>query len=398
MASTTTTTTTEALILTTTNGSLELRRALLSGPQNDEVLVEMHATGICHTDLSCMDGVLSISTPAVLGHEGAGMVLATGFDVTDIAPGDKVLLSINHCQRCDNCTSGHPNYCAEGMPRNFGGRRLSDGSTPISLLDDDDDDDDDEAKKKTPCFGNFFGQSSFARHAIVNRSCIVKVAATSDTNTSPNLALFAPLGCGISTGVGSVLNTLNVKQGSSLAVFGTGSVGLAAVMAGKMRKARVIVTVDLNQARLELARKLGATHLVHVHGGSEDVDVVQQRVRQACPEGVAYAVDCTGNPKVIESMMDCLATRGRAAQVGIPTPDKTVPINILQHLLNGREYVGCAGGDCVPSEMLPFLMQQQEAGNFPLEDIVSYYDVKDYAQAFEDARSGKVVKAVLKWI
>jgi Zn-dependent alcohol dehydrogenase len=273
------------------------------------------------------------------------------------------------------------------MPRNFGGRRLSDGSTPISLLDDDDDDDDEDKKRTpTPCFGNFFGQSSFARHAIVNRSCVVKVA----TNT--NLALFAPLGCGISTGVGSVLNTLNVGEGSSLAVFGTGSVGLAAIMAGKMRKARVIVAVDLNQARLELARKLGATHLVH--GGDEDVLL---RVRQACSQGVAYAVDCTGSPKVIQTMMDCLATRGRAAQVGIPTPDKTVPINILQHLLNGREYVGCAGGDCVPSEMLPFLMQQQKAGNFPLEDIVSYYDVKDYAQAFEDARSGKVVKAVLKW-
>ncbi|KAK5264951.1 hypothetical protein LTR96_009750 [Exophiala xenobiotica] len=382
MASTTTTTT-EALILASINAPLELRRARLSGPRDDEVLVKIHATGICHTDLSCMDGVLGITTPAVLGHEGAGVVLATGVDVTHIVPGDKVLLSINHCQRCDNCTSGHPNYCAEGMPRNFGGRRPSDGSTPISLLDNDD-----EGKKKTPtpCFGNFFGQSSFARHAIVNRSCVVKVA----TNT--NLALFAPLGCGISTGVGSVLNTLNVGQGSSLAVFGTGSVGLAAIMAGKMRKARVIVAVDLNQARLEMARKLGATHLVH--GGDEDVLL---RVRQACPQGVAYAVDCTGNPKVIETMMDCLATRGRAAQVGIPTPDKTVPINILQHLLNGREYVGCAGGDCVTSEMLPFLMQQQKAGNFPLEDIVSYYEVKDYAQAFEDARSGKVVKAVLKW-
>lgn len=163
-------------------------------------------------------------------------------------------------------------------------------------------------------------------------------------------------------------------------------------MAARMRGADVIVAIDLNEARLTLARRLGATHVVC----ARDEDVLS-RVQEVVAEGVGYAVDCTGVPSVIETMMECLAIRGRAAQVGIPPPDKTVPVKILQHLLRGQEYVGCAGGDCVPSQMIPYLIRQQEEGRFPLEDMVEYYDVKDHERAFEDVKSGKVVKAVITW-
>ncbi|KAK4939203.1 hypothetical protein LTR10_020502 [Elasticomyces elasticus] len=381
-------TTTEALVLPSINAPLTLRSVQLSPLQPDEALIEIHATGICHTDLSCMNGTLPISTPAVLGHEGAGIVLATGSTIEHVSKGDKVLLSINHCRTCTNCVGGHPNYCAEGMPRNFGGKRVSDGSATLSLHHDGHDEQGQSqgSGEGQACFSNFFGQSSFSHHAVVNGSCLIKVPA--DTK----LELFAPLGCGVSTGAGSVLNTLNVQDGSSLAVFGVGSVGLSAIMAAKIRKAAIIVAIDLNDARLELARQLGATHTVD--GKNEDV---VERVRAYCPDGVRYAVDCTGAGAVIENMMECLAVRGRAAQVGIPPPDKTVSIKILQHLLRGQVYVGCAGGDCVPDEMLPFLMEQQQAGNFPLQELVSFYPVKEYARAFEDSRSGKAVKAVLTW-
>ncbi|OCT51323.1 Aryl-alcohol dehydrogenase [Cladophialophora carrionii] len=372
-------TTTEALVLLALKAPLQLQRIHLSPLQEDEVLVEIHATGICHTDLSCMDGMLPISTPAVLGHEGAGVVLAVGTDVSHVSKGDKVLLSINVCQKCPNCLAGHPNYCDQGMPRNFGGCRVSDGSTTMSIDTDTED-------GTVPCFSSFFGQSSFSRHAVVDQSCVLKVPHDTD------LKLFAPLGCGISTGVGSVVNTLDLKDGSSLAVFGVGSVGLSAVMAGKLRNAGTIIAIDLNPHRLEVARKLGATHVVH--GNSADVVA---EVKTHAPSGVNYAVDCTGAARVIETMMECLAVRGRAAQVGLTAPDRTVPIKILQHLLRGQEYVGCAGGDCIPGEMLPYLMDQQQAGNFPLEEIVSYYDAKDHARAFEDSRSGKAIKAVLCW-
>jgi Zn-dependent alcohol dehydrogenase len=326
-----------------------------------------------------MDGMLPISTPAVLGHEGAGLVLAVGAGVSYVSKGDKVLLSINVCQECPNCLADHPNYCDQGMPRNFGGCRVSDGSTTMSIDGETED-------EKVSCFSSFFGQSSFSRHAVVDHSCVVKVPHDTD------LRLFAPLGCGISTGVGSVLNTLDVKEGSSLAVFGVGSVGLSAVMAGKLRKAGTIIAIDLNPDRLEVAKKLGATHIVD----ASSADVVAE-VKKHVPNGANYAVDCTGAARVIETMMECLAVRGRAAQVGLTAPDKTVPIKILQHLLRGQAYVGCAGGDCVPSKMLPYLMEQQQAGNFPLDEIVSYYDAKDYAKAFEDSRSGRAIKAVLCW-
>lgn len=371
-------TTTEALVLPALKAPLRLQTIHISPLQQDEVLVEIAATGICHTDLSCIDGMLPITVPAVLGHEGAGVVLSTGSSVTHVAMGDKVLLSINTCQKCANCTAGHPNYCEEGMPRNFGGCRISDGSATVALTAED--------GEKVSCFSSFFGQSSFSRRAVVDRSCVLRVSSET------NLKLFAPLGCGVSTGVGCVLNTLDVKEGSSLAVFGVGSVGLSAVMAGGLRKAGTIIAVDLNPARLEIAKRLGATHVVDGNA----TDVVAELKKHAA-NGVNYALDCTGAAKVIETMMECLAVRGRAAQVGLTAPDKTVPIKILQHLLKGQEYVGCAGGDCVPSKMLPYLMEQQRAGNFPLEEIVSYYDVKDHAKAFEDSRSGKAIKAVLCW-
>ena len=198
-------TTTDALVLPSVGAGLTLRKVQLATLQPDEALVEIHATGICHTDLSCMDGTLPISTPAVLGHEGSGIVLESGSKVTHVSKGDSVLLSINHCQTCENCSVGHPNYCDQGMLRNFGGSRASDGSATVFL--------DDERAEKTPCYSSFFGQSSFSRHAVVNQSCLIKVPEET------KLELFAPLGCGIATGVGSVLNTLDVKEGSSSGCF-----------------------------------------------------------------------------------------------------------------------------------------------------------------------------------
>lgn len=350
-----------------------------------------------------MDSTIPIAgLPAVLGHEGAGIVVATGSGVssTVAVKGEAVLLSINTCRNCANCRSGHPNYCDQGMGRNFSGRRVTDGSATIFVGNQDEGDNlPTQFDPLTPCFANFFGQSSFSRIAVVNQSCVVKVPG----GLSPaDLRLFAPLGCGISTGVGSVLNTLNVKEGSSVAVFGVGSVGLSAIMAARrLRHAGVVIAVDINPARLEVAKRLGATHVVDAGGGNADVvEQVRKHVAAASStgaDGVNFAVDATGSPTVIGTMLDCLAVRGRAAQVGLAAPDKTVPIKILQHLLRGQEYVGCAGGDCVPGEMIPYLVEQQRAGNFPLEEIVSYYDVKDHLKAFEDSRTGKAIKAVLCW-
>lgn len=228
---------------------------------------------------------------------GAGVVKQTGAGVHGVAPGDKVLLSFASCSSCDQCNAGHPAYCYSFAPLNFGGKR-ADGSSAISTVSD-----------QQPVYSSFFGQSSFSRLAVIHKSSIVKVP--SDTK----LELFAPLGCGLQTGAGAILNTLNVQPGKTVAVFGVGSVGMSAVMAAKMRGAKEIIAVDLQQGRLDLAKRLGATQTL-LGNDSE----LLSKIQQICPpNGVNYAVDCSGVPKVVETMVECLGTRGRAATVGAPS-------------------------------------------------------------------------------
>lgn len=207
-----------------------------------------------------------------------------------------MLLSFCHCTSCEQCTSGHPAYCYSFEPLNFGGKR-EDGSATLVTTND------------KPIHSRFFGQSSFARLTAVHKSSIVKVSP--DTN----LALFAPLGCGLQTGAGSVLNTLNVQPGKTVAVFGVGSVGMSAIMAAKMRGAKEIIAVDLQQSRLDLAKKVGATQTIL----GNDPELISKIHQISPPNGLNYAVDCSGVPKVVELMIEALGTRGKAATVGAPS-------------------------------------------------------------------------------
>ncbi|KAL1837770.1 hypothetical protein VTJ49DRAFT_3406 [Mycothermus thermophilus] len=379
---------TTALVVPELNGKFELREVCLAEIQPDEVLVEIHASGLCHTDLSFATGVLPCQPGAVLGHEGAGVVLETGSAVTHVTPGDKVLLSFTHCETCAPCKSGHPAYCHDFNPRNMNGRR-PDGSASMYTTSSKNSS---TTEEKTPLFSSFFGQSSFARHTLVHRSSVVRVPADAD------LGLYAPLGCGMQTGAGAVLKSLGVREGSSVAVFGAGSVGMASIMAAAhVARAKVVIAVDVQPARLELARKLGATHTVLASREPGAKSTVEQ-IREICPPlGVDYAVDCTGVPGVIRDMVDSLGTKGRASTVGAPGFGKEVSIDVMQHLTYGKEYVGCCEGDSLPSEFIPYLMDLHAKGQFPMEEFIEYYDFEDYEKAIEDIHAGKVIKAVLKW-
>lgn len=262
---------------------------------------------------------------------GAGVVLDVGTAVKNVHKSDHVLLSYNHCGDCESCNGGHPAYCYKFTAFNFGQKR-TDGSVTMRTLDGKD------------LHGCFFGQSSFSRIAIVSATCVVKVP------TGVDLSLLAPLGCGLQTGAGAVLNTLDVKPGSSLAVFGAGSVGMSAIMAGKLRGAKIIIAIDLQQERLHQATEVGATHVIL---GSKS-DLVAQIQKICPPGGVQYAVDCTGVPQVVEKMIESLGTRGRAATVGAPTPGKRASVDIFSHLLMGREYVGCCEGDSIAEQVIDF--------------------------------------------
>ncbi|KAF4994295.1 hypothetical protein FGRMN_5880 [Fusarium graminum] len=370
--------TTTALVASNLDGCFELQEVHLDSLQPDEALVEIHASGICHTDLGCASGKFPCAPNAILGHEGGGVVLETGSDVTCVSVGDKVLLSFSSCGSCPGCSSNHPAYCYHFNEYNLGGKR-PDGSTTMFTM---------REGQKVPAHSSFFGQSSFARRTIVHRSSLVKVPQ--DTP----LSLFAPLGCGIQTGVGAVFNTLNVKPGSSLAVFGVGSVGLAAVMAAKARNAAAIIAIDLHADRLELAKELGATHGVL----AADRETVTKTIRDTCPPlGVDFAIDCTGVPSVIETMVAVLGMRGRAATIGASGGNAHAKIEIMSHLTFGKEYVGCCEGDSNPAVLIPHLIEMHSQGLLPIEKLISYYDIKDYEKAIEDMHSGKTIKPVLTW-
>lgn len=193
---------TTALLVPSPSLPFRLTPILLPLPLPSETLIQIYATGLCHTDLSCASGVLPTGPNAVLGHEGAGVVVSVGSSITHVQPGDSVLLSFSHCGACAQCRSGHPAYCHDFDRRNFGGVR-ADGTCGATTVEGGE-----------ACHSSFFGQSSFARHAVVDGSCVVRVVRGTD------LGLFAPLGCGMQTGAGAVLNTLRVGEGGTVAVFG----------------------------------------------------------------------------------------------------------------------------------------------------------------------------------
>jgi aryl-alcohol dehydrogenase len=229
---------TTAAVLTERNRPFVIEEVILDDPGPGEVLVRVAATGVCHTDAVAQQGDLPFPLPGVLGHEGVGTVEAVGDGVVGCAPGDPVLLTWPWCGRCDHCISGHPRYCRQLAPMLIGGGR-PDGTTALRRID------------STPLHSHFFGQSSFARHALVHHSGVVPIQTTTP------LEAVGVLACGIATGAGAVLNTLRLEPGSSLAVFGAGAVGLAAVMAARLTPATTIVAIDPNRERRDFHRGLG---------------------------------------------------------------------------------------------------------------------------------------------
>ncbi|THW42102.1 alcohol dehydrogenase [Aureobasidium pullulans] len=366
--------TARALVIRRLGEPFRLETIHLDDIRDDEALVEIFASGICRTDLHCAAGHRPVSAPAVFGHEGAGTVLEVGKSITAVKPKDKVLLSYSTCGSCDQCTSGHRAYCSKILPLNFGGKR-SDGSSALSLPDGQ------------SLFSNFFGQSSFSNFAVVNKASLVKVP-----NDTP-LDLFASLGCGLQTGTGAIFNTLNVQAENTVAVFGVGSLGLSAIMACKIRQAKEIIAIDIHPSRLELAKELGATAVINSSEGD-----VMGKIKTICgTTGLNKALDCSGVPEIIETMVDSLGTRGRACSVGSNRPGTRVSIDVHKLFVMGKEYVGCHQGESDPHEMAPFLVDQYRRGRFPVEKITTCYRVDDYERAFEDIESGKTVKGVLLW-
>lgn len=341
----------------------------VSGPLGDEVLVRMVATGICHTDVVCRDG-FPVPMPIVLGHEGAGVIEAVGPRVKHLAVGDHVLLSFNSCGSCVNCQSHEPAYCHQFLGLNFGGVR-SEGVSALS-------------QNGQLVHGAFFGQSSFATLAIAREVNAVKV------DKSLPLAMLAPLGCGIQTGAGAVMNSLKVPAGRSIAIFGCGAVGLSAVMAAKVVDASVIVAVEPNPARRALALELGATHVVDPTAG----DVVEA-LKAAGGGGVDYALDTSGIPAVAKSAVDALLPNGMLGLIGIPPPEAPMPMTIMDLYMRGLGVKCIVEGDADPKSFIPHLVALYQAGRLPVDRLIKQFSFNDINAAFAAATDGSVIKPVL---
>ncbi|MCF4137232.1 NAD(P)-dependent alcohol dehydrogenase [Streptomyces sp. Tue 6430] len=343
-----------------------VRDVSLEDPRPYEVLVRMTAAGICHTDLAMRDTWPRRLTPMVFGHEGAGRVEAVGARVSGLAPGDHVCLTFASCGACEQCAAGHPAYCHAARARNFSGGR-DDGTTALSL-------------DGAPLYAGFFGQSSFATHAVVHERGVVKVPADLPA------AVAAPLGCSGQTGAGTVLNRLRPQPGSSLVVLGAGGVGLSALMAAVAVGCDPVVAVDPVASRRALATGLGAKAAL------APGDDLVAALRDLTGGGAHHVVETTGRPEMARRGVGALRPRGELALVGI---GGEVTFDVMGLLAKGVRVHGVIEGDSDPGRFLPELIGLHGRGLFPLDRLVTTFPFEDIGAAVTAMGDGTVVKPVL---
>jgi aryl-alcohol dehydrogenase len=283
-----------------------------------------------------------------------------------------VVMSFNSCGHCPSCDVEAPTYCYNFFPHNWSGRR-ADGSPTMT-------------HEGEPMAANFFGQSAFATYAIAHDRNVVALPERFDRLP---LETAAPIGCGLMTGAGAVLRSMKVRAGLPIAIFGTGSVGMAAVMAAKIAGADPIIAVDVNDERLALAKELGATHAFN---GRDDAI---GKIRELVPQGLGYAFDTTGINTVIEDAWSLLAPKGICGMVGASDPGDNLTFNEAAFMGGGRRVMGILGGDSDGGPFLLELLDHHLAGRFPFERLIETFAFDEINEAIEAGESGRVVKPVL---
>ena len=356
----------DAAVLRAPDGAYAIEQVELADPGPDQVVVRIVGAGMCHTDVLPRAGGI-VAPPIVTGHEGSGVVEAVGSAVTRVQPGDHVVLSFDSCGQCGPCRDGVPAYCETFLFRNLTGRNL-DGSTGIT------------DSNGQPVLGRWFGQSSFASHCLATERNVVKV------DPSLPLELLGPLGCGIQTGAGSVAIALGVKPGSSIVVFGAGAVGLAAVMAAKVKGATTIIAVDLHQHRLDLALELGATHVLD----GRATDLVAQ-VHAITGGGANYSFDTTGVPAVMQNALAALRMTGVCGYVGVQVGN----LELDGIALVGKTAIGILEGSADPQTFIPEMIRWWQEGRFPFDRLIERYPMSQINEAERSSLSGGTIKPVL---
>ncbi|KAK5164306.1 uncharacterized protein LTR77_010001 [Saxophila tyrrhenica] len=348
--------------------------------KDGELLVDMLASGICHTDListGVPGGTPGFPYPYVAGHEGSGYVKAVGPGVKkDIKVGDPVLLSFAHCGQCESCEQRHPAYCSAFFPLNI---------YPVEDVF--------KAEDDSGVAGKFFGQSSFAKLSVVKESSVLVVRDL--VTDKEELKLFAPLGCGIQTGAGATLNVAKPEERDRVMILGVGGVGLSALMAAKMLGCEQIIAVDRVKSRLELAKSLGATHSIDTTG-VEDLTATFKEITGG--RGPTVVIDTSAYVPLMKAAYNSLAARGTFVFVGANLdPAFNMELGITQHMMNGTRLLGCAEGDSLPEEFIPQLIKYQREGKFQLDKISKFYKAEDFKNALHDMHTGEAIKPILTW-
>ena len=364
----------KAAVVFEQSGKFSIEKLELSEPNDDEVLVRIVSAGICHTDLVAREMHLPIpperALPAVFGHEGAGVVEKVGARVSKVNPGDHVALSWDCCGACPSCKSGNDPYCHNFFLHNFNGAR-PDGTTTLR-------------KGDQVIYGSFFSQSSFANFALANERNVVKV------RDDVALEVLAPLGCGVMTGAGAVINTLQASAGTSIAVFGVGPVGMSAVLAAVVCGCTTIIAVDVVADRLKKAKEFGATHTIN----ASEVDPVEA-IRDMTGGGPNFSLECVGNPAVLRQAVDVLPRLGVCGLLGVVPPGTEVGLD-MDLIMNGRTVKGILGGDAIADLFVPKLIELYSQGRFPFDGMITFYPFEEINKAVEDMEKGRVIKPVLQ--
>jgi aryl-alcohol dehydrogenase len=361
----------KAAVIRKKGGPFQIETLALEEPRPDEALVRIVATGMCHTDMVARDQLYDVPLPIVLGHEGAGIVERVGNNVKKVAQGDHVVLTYMWCGHCKPCLRGDVTYCANFYALNFGGAREDESTATHDA--------------QGSIHDHFFGQSSFGTFALAHERNVIKISADAP------LELLGPLGCGIQTGAGAVMNSLKVSPGSSFAAFGGGAVGLSAVMAARVAGATIIVAADVVPSRLELAKELGATHTVN----SRETDPVEA-VRTITGGGADFTLESSGRPEVLRQAIDALAIRGVCGIVGAPALGTEAGFDVNGVMTTGKTILGIIEGDSVPDLFIPSLVELYTQGRFPFDKLVKFYSFDQINQAAEDSEKGITIKPIVR--
>ena len=360
-----------AAVVREKSGAFSIEQIDLADPRPDEVLVRIAASGMCQTDLHGRDGYYDTPYPAVYGHEGAGVVQAVGKDVTQVAPGDHVVISFPWCGECPNCRRDMQSHCMKGFDLKMRGTR-PDGSTLMS-------------KAGAPVYSAFFQQSSFATYAIANERYLVKVRRDAP------LELLGPLACSGQTGAGAVLNSMRPRPGDSFAVFGVGAVGLSGLMAARIAGCDPIIAVDVHDDRLALARALGATHAIN-HRGREDVVA---EIRKITGGGVRFSLETSAQPAVFREAVEALMAAGTCVLLGSARGGTEVSFD-MSFLQFGRVVRGVIQGESQPREFIPKLVDLLMQDKMPVERMMRFYPLAEINRAARESSQGTAIKPVLR--